>query len=135
MFEKRLRERIMGDETARRIATDPSALLDDVLRHLRELFNVRQGSVSARPDYGMVDINGVIHNFPDGIAVLRAEIRRQIESFEPRLRDVAVRYVPTEDNALRLVFSVSATLTLGEKTQRIALEAEVGDNGFIRVAA
>jgi type VI secretion system protein len=135
MFERRLRERIMGDETARRIATDPSALLDDVLRHLRELFNVRQGSVEIRPDYGMVDINGVIHNFPDGIGVLRAEIRRQIETFEPRLRDVAVRHVPTEDNVLHLVFSVSATLTLSEKTQRIALEAEVGDNGFIRVAA
>ncbi len=135
MFEKRLRERIMGDEAARRIATEPSALLEDVLQHLRELFNVRQGSVPARPDYGMVDINGVIHRFPDAIGILRAEIRRQIEEFEPRLNDISVRHVPMPDRPLSLVFSVTATLTLPDKAQRVVLETEVGDDGFVRLAA
>lgn len=135
MFEKRLRERIMGDDAARRVATDPSSMLDDVLQHLRELFNVRQGSVPARPDYGMVDINGVIHRFPDAIGILRTEIRRQIEEFEPRLSDVSVRHVPMPDRPLGLVFSVAATLALPDKSQRVVLETEVGDDGFVRLAA
>ncbi len=135
MFERRLRERIMSGEATRRGAVETSAVLDDVLAHLAELFNARQGSVPTRPDYGMVDINDMIHRFPDAFDVMRGEIRQQIEKFEPRLRDVAVRHIPDEDQALRMVFGVSATLVLGERVQRVAIEAEVGDNGFIRVAA
>lgn len=135
MFERRLRERIMSGEAARREAVETSAVLDDVLRHLAELFNVRQGSVPTRPDYGMVDINDMIHRFPDAIDVMRSEIRQQIENFEPRLRDVAVRHIANEDQAPSMVFGVGATLVLGQRIQRVAIEAEVGDNGFIRVVA
>ncbi|MDE2515734.1 MAG: type VI secretion system baseplate subunit TssE [Rhodospirillales bacterium] len=135
MFERRLRERIMAGEAPRRGSVEISAVLDDVLAHLAELFNIRQGSVPARPDYGMADINDMIHDFPDAIDAMRAEIRQQIEAFEPRLRDVAVRHIADDDDGLRMVFAVAATLVLGTRTQRVAIEAEVGDNGFVRVAA
>ncbi|MBS0558685.1 MAG: type VI secretion system baseplate subunit TssE [Proteobacteria bacterium] len=135
MFEKRLRERIMAGEPAPRGAADVSAVLDDVLSHLEELFNVRQGSAPIRPDYGMVDINDMIHRFPDAIDALCDEIRDQIENFEPRLRDVAVRSIPDREPALRMVFGVSATLVIDERGQHVSIEAEVGDNGFVRVAA
>ncbi len=134
MFEKRLLERIMTEARQDQISVDPSALLDDVLGHLRDLFNVRQGSVPARPDYGMMDVNGVAHLFPEAIAILRAEIKRQIDTFEPRLSDVSVRHVPQPERPLGLVFAVTATLATPDRTQRVTVETTVGADGMVRVA-
>lgn len=121
-----------GDNRAR-IEPDPSAVLGDVLDHLRELFNVRQGSVPTRADYGMPDFNDVVHEFPDAIGILRAEIQRQITLFEPRLRDVGVRHVPTPERPLSLVFSVTALLVLSGQEHRVRVETEVSEDGIIRL--
>jgi type VI secretion system protein len=133
MFEKRLTERIMEGASECRLAIEPSAVLMDVLSYLSALFNTRQGSVMTRPDFGMVDINGVVHKFPDAIGELSAEIRRQIEMFEPRLRDVVVHHVPMPERPLNLAFTVTANLTLGTRRERVTVETELGDNGLMRV--
>lgn len=135
MFEKRLLERIAGGTSGERIGFDPSVLLEDVLCHLRDLFNVRQGSVPTRPDYGMMDINGVIHQFPDAIPILRLEIKRQIEAFEPRLTHVAVRHAPHPDRPLSLVFAVTATLATPGRAQQVTVETTVGADGEVRLSA
>ncbi|MGE0420562.1 MAG: type VI secretion system baseplate subunit TssE [Acetobacteraceae bacterium] len=135
MFDKRLMRRVALGEAKGHLVVEPSALLEDVLDHLRDLFNVRQGSVLIRADYGMTDFNDIVHQFPDALVVLRNEIRRQIIAFEPRLRDVAVRHVPMPNEPLKLVFSVVATLALPDRSQRVVVETEVGENGVIRLAA
>ena len=134
MRERRLSERTLAGTAASSVAVDASALLEDVLGHLRELFNVRQGSVPIRPDYGMPDFNDVVHEFPDAIDVLRAEITRQITKFEPRLKDVAVRHVPAANRPLGLVFRVTATLA-AEGAGQVTVETEVGSDGLVKVAA
>jgi type VI secretion system protein len=133
MFEKRLIERILTGSSGTRLTIDASAVLNDVLSHLSELFNTRQGSVMIRRDYGMIDINDVIHRFPDAVAELRTEIKRQIDTFEPRLREVSVQHVPMPDRPLSLVFNVTATLDLGTRTERVTVETELGDDGLMRV--
>jgi type VI secretion system protein len=133
MFEKRLTERIIAGSSRTRLAVEPSAMLDDVLTHLAKLFNTRQGSVMTRPDFGMIDINDVVHKFPDAIAELRAEIKRQIETFEPRLKDVSVQHVPMPERPLSLAFNVTASLTFGDRKERVSLATELGDNGLMRV--
>ncbi|MEJ0014964.1 MAG: type VI secretion system baseplate subunit TssE [Acetobacteraceae bacterium] len=125
----------MLGEAKGKLVIEPSALLEDVLDHLQELFNVRQGSVPTRADYGMSDFNDIAHQFPDALLVLRNEIRRQIVEFEPRLRDVTVRHVPMPEEPLKLVFSVIATLVLPDRTQRVVMETEVGENGLIRLVS
>lgn len=133
VFEKRLLERILTGDSRARIELDPSAVLGDVLEHLRELFNVRQGSVPTRADYGMPDFNDVVHQFPDAIGILRAEIQRQIVCFEPRLREVGVRHVPTPERPLSLIFSVTALLALSGREHRVTVETEVSEDGMIRL--
>ena len=135
MFDKRLMRRVANGESKGRLVVEPSAMLEDILDHLRDLFNVRQGSVPIRLDYGMSDFNDIVHQFPDALIVIRNEIRRQIVAFEPRLHDVTVRHVPTPDNPLKLVFSVVATLALPDRAQRVMMETEVGENGMIRLVA
>jgi len=134
MRERRLSERTLACATASSVALDTSLLLEDLLDHLRELFNVRQGSVPIRADYGMPDFNDVIHQFPDAIDILRAEIARQIEKFEPRLKDVAVRHVPSADRPLSLIFRVIATLAV-EGAGEVTIETEIGSDGLVKVAA
>ncbi len=134
MRERRLSERITRGTETGAVGLDPSVLLEDVLGHLRELFNVRQGSVPIRPDYGMPDINDVVHEFPDAIEILRTEIRHQLEKFEPRLSEVAVRHVPSPDRPLSLVFRITASLLVAG-AGRVTMETEVGSDGLVRVAS
>lgn len=133
MNARRLSERARAGTKADTLAVDPSALLEDVLGHLRELFNVRQGSVPIRPDYGMPDFNDVIHAFPAAAEILRAEIVRQIEKFEPRLDDFTVRYVPSPERPLSMIFRIAASLPL-EGAGRISVETEVAGDGMVRVS-
>lgn len=135
MFERRLILRTMRPELRRQRAGDPSAVLDDVLAHLRDLFNTRQGSVPIRPDYGMLDINDLIHRFPDAIEMLRVHIRQQVSTFEPRLCEVAVRHVPLPEQPLALTFALSAMLVLPGRRQRVAVETQMEDSGVMRLLA
>lgn len=135
MFDKRLMRRVMLGEAKGQLDIDVSALLEDILGHLRELFNVRQGSVPIRLDYGMKDFNDAAYRFPDTLLLICNEIRRQIVTFEPRLRDVTVRHLAMPDEPLKLVFSVVATVGLADCAQRVSMETEVSANGFIRLVA
>ena len=133
MFEKRLTERIMAGTSGRRLAAEPSAVFEDVVSFLSALFNTRQGSVMIRPDFGMIDINSIIYRFPDAIVHLRTEIKRQIETFEPRLTDVSVQHIPTPDRPLSLAFGITASLTVGTGKERVTLKTELGDLGLMRL--
>lgn len=135
MNGRRLTQRLMKDPASGRPADAASDVIDDVIAHLDQLFTTRQGAVPIRPDYGMIDLSDVVHLFPDGITRLRETIRSQIEMFEPRLRDVTLRYVPVQNDPLRLVFHLSATLVAGSERQRIAMHAEMTDEGTLRVVS
>ena len=134
MFERRLIERIAAGQAGaappgRR--PDPSAVVADVLAHLRDLFNARQGSVATRPDYGMPDMNDLLHQFPDALGVLRRELTEQIQKFEPRLRAVVVRHEPDPDNPLHVVFSVTAELVMADRAERVVFQTAVQDSGVV----
>jgi type VI secretion system protein len=134
VFEERLAARAMrggGMPTAR---PDPSAVLNDVLAHLGELMNVRQGAVMTRPDYGMPDINTLLVALPDTLGALRSAIARQIERFEPRLTNVVVRHQANPDNPLRLVFAITADLLLGERRQSVAFATAIENDGRMRLS-
>lgn len=135
MFESRLIERVMRGGDASVARPDPSAVLGDVLSHLRELFNVRQGAIPTRPDYGMPDINGLINGFPDAIEILRGAIAEQIRAFEPRLEVVAVRHEPDPDHPLTLAFSIQAQLILAERRERVVFATAINDDGKVTLSA
>lgn len=135
MFERRLIERTLhgGDTAVAR--PDPSALLGDVLSHLRELFNIRRGAIPTRADYGMPDINGLIDDLPDAVEVLRAAIAEQIRQFEPRLRVLSVRHEPDPDSPLVMAFSIQAELVLDDRRERVVFSTAINDDGKVTLAA
>jgi type VI secretion system protein len=80
---------------------------ESILAHLRVLLNTRKGAAVTTPGFGIVDFNDFVHLFPVNLHLLQASIRATILEFEPRLRNVLVRYLPDED-PLVIRFEITA---------------------------
>lgn len=135
MFDKSLLERIDDPESAnsRTLELDPGKLSESVLLHLRNMFNVRQGSVMTLDEYGMPDFNDMVNDFPNAIKVIRTVIRDLIRNYEPRLRQVAVSHVAVDDKPLDLFFQVKAELRIEGQNIPVTFETVVGDSGSVKI--
>jgi type VI secretion system protein len=121
------------DEGGYRLQSDIYRVTESVLSYLRKMLNVRQGSVATLPDYGMPDLNDLYLQYPEPVKVLRQIIRDLIENYEPRLKQVIVRYVPDDDDPLSLRFDITAYLVVDDQTAPLRFETVVGDSGRILV--
>lgn len=83
--------------------------ISSVVDHLRDMLNTPQGESLTVPDYGLIDFADVCHNMPEAIGAIQQSIRATILKYEPRLRNVSVRFVPSED-PLQVRFEVVARL-------------------------
>jgi type VI secretion system protein len=92
------------------IGSNQQALMQSVKVNLQQMLNVREGSVSALPDYGMPDFNDLVYEFPDAIYQLQVAIKRFLLKYEPRLDDVLVNYVPDSSQPLQLKYRVSVQI-------------------------
>ncbi len=94
-------------EPAFSTGSNQQALRESVKANLQQMLNVREGSVSALPDYGMPDFNDLVYEFPDAIYQLQMAIKTFLLKYEPRLDDVLVSYVPDSSQPLQLKYRVS----------------------------
>jgi type VI secretion system protein len=74
-----------------------------------------------------------MHGGSDALRDLTAEIKRSIETYEPRLRSVRVRLVPRGEDATMLRFDITAELLSGGKRSRVHFETRVEDSGRMSV--
>jgi type VI secretion system protein len=83
-----------------------------VLDHLQKLLNTRLGSVLTAPDYGMIEMGEVLHEFPVAMGVMQRSIKNTILKYEPRLKNVQVRAVDGDEDVSKMFvyFEVSAQL-------------------------
>jgi type VI secretion system protein len=134
VFDRSLLERIDEPEQRdRRLNADPAQLSQSIARNLTRMLNVRQGSVSTLPDYGMPDFNDLVGRFPDGLNLMRRAIRTSIERYEPRLRRVTVKHVVNEDDPLDLRFRITASMILEDRDEPVAFETLIGSSGQIKI--
>ncbi len=111
----------------------PTSRRDDVstavVEHLKVLLNTRHGESPAALGYGIPDFSDVVHAFPMAIQVLQRAIRETILEYEPRLRQVQVRHIPTDD-PLTLHFEISGRL---EGQRLLKLQTRVNAGGKLDV--
>jgi len=112
---------------------DINKVSESIIEHLRNMFNVRQGSVMTLDDYGMPDFNDMVADFPNAIKVIRTVIRDSIRKYEPRLSRVSVTHVVDEDRPLDLFFRVKAEVNLDGELVPVVFETVVGDSGSVKV--
>ena len=96
-------------ELARGSGPQTKDVRDSIAEHLRVLLNTAQGDSPTVPEFGVMDFTDVVHSFPASVGVIQASIRNVVLQFEPRLRNVSVRYLPDPDS-LNLRFEVTAQL-------------------------
>ena len=89
-----------------------AALRASVLDHLRKMCRTRCGTVEGKPDYGLPDVNEMVHTFPKAIEELRAALQHTIETYEPRLTSARAIHVPRTTPELQTRFEVTAMLLL-----------------------
>ncbi len=117
-----LRRVKQGTALENRRATEAD-IRDSVLEHLRVMCSTRQGTMLTRPDFGVCDVSEMLHSFPDAIADMARSIRHTIQTYEPRLQNVRIRHVPTEDLTLR--FEITGQLAASSGKSAVAFETTV----------
>jgi type VI secretion system protein len=135
IFERSLLERIDNPDNreARMLSVDINKVSESIIIHLKNMFNVRQGSVMTLDDYGMPDFNDIIAEFPNAIKVVRGVIKDSIRKYEPRLSRVVVSHIDDPSRPLELLFSVKAELQLEDGNVPFVFETVVGDSGSVKV--
>lgn len=78
-----------------------------IVGNLQVLLNARVGSSLSAPEFGVIAFTDLVHELPHGLRSLQQAIRDSIARYEPRLKNVSVRFVPGED-PLQLGFEVVA---------------------------
>lgn len=108
-----------------------------VTEHLQKMLNTRAGATLTAPDYGMIEISEMLHEFPDALGVVQRAIKNAITKYEPRLKNVQVRLVqPEEDeNQLFVYFEVTAQLVHpnGER-QPVRFSTMIDDSSNVTIS-
>jgi|SRR5690554_1292022 len=85
------------------------SLNESVMANIALILNTRIGDAAAAPDFGMTDLTDAYHQMPEAVSALVRSIKSAINVYEPRLKNLNVRPIPTED-PLTLGFEISARL-------------------------
>lgn len=137
MLHYTLLQRIaLGDEGAKQsLDVDEDKLRESVQMHLQNMFNVRQGSVSALDDYGLPDFNDLdmSSGYMKAVTEMRKAIKLALEKYEPRLDRVRVRYIQNDDNPLDLRFEINAHMAIPESPVRVRFHTMMANDGLCRV--
>lgn len=120
---------------ARLGSRDPGRPIDEVqsiIDNLRALLNTRLGDSLSAEDFGIMDFVDIVHEFPGAAQLVRKNIEAAISHYEPRLKRVRARLVPSGD-PLSLAFEVSARLASDPKRGLVRVRTQVTHNGRIQV--
>lgn len=102
--------------------------------HLSQMLNTRAGSALTCPDYGVLEVSEVVHDFPDAIGIVQRSLKNTIQTYEPRLKNVQVRHVKNEQtNLLTLEFEITGQYMLPDG-RRVAMRFELGVDGSSNVS-
>ncbi len=106
-----LLRRVQNPEYAvARRAVSEHEIRSSILEHLRLMCGTRMGSMLTCPDFGVMDPSDLVHAFPDATTLLARSLRVAIETYEPRLQNVRVKFIADEGGDLVLRFEVSAQI-------------------------
>jgi type VI secretion system protein len=135
LSERSLLERLRRPDVAaqRRGEDSLQDMADSILRHLQRMLNTRQGNAPTVPDYGVPDLTELARGFPASSSTLEESIRACVEKYEPRLREVTVRYKESPDDVLSLSFEVTGRLVVHGEEAGVWFLTKIDPEGRVDV--
>jgi len=104
-------------------------LAASIQSHLALLLNTRRGMTPHLEAFGLPDIHYVYYSLPQSLERLADEIKRTIESYEPRLRRVTVTLVSASTDTFRATYRIAGEVVEGSKVSNLTFQTEVRRNG------
>jgi type VI secretion system protein len=108
-------------------------VVESIAEHLRFLLNTRKGESVASPQYGILDLNDIVHTYPSAIPKMTLSIRTAIQEFEPRLKGVVVAYLPDEADPTALRFDITAQLSTPHRRGTVRFHSQVSPGGRVEL--
>jgi len=102
---------------------DVAQLREAILAHLRQICQTRQGTVLSCDDFGVLSVSELVHSFPEAIDLMMRSMRHSIAQHEPRLKNVRIRHVPSDDLIIR--FDITAEVVLEGSKAAIRFETRI----------
>jgi len=88
------------------------AVRDDVLANLRQICATPRGSAPLARDYGIEDATRIFHEYPGSVSEMQRDLEETFSRYEPRLLNVSVTHVPSDELELVLRFHIEGTLVV-----------------------
>jgi type VI secretion system protein len=86
-----------------------------VTNHLQQMLNTRQGSALTIPDYGIVEVSELLHDFVSTANVVQRCVKNTISKYEPRLKNVQVRSIEPEEDSMTYAMGFEITAQLVDR--------------------
>lgn len=107
-----------------------------VIMHLSRMLNTRQGSSLTCPDYGLIEVSEMLHDFPDAIGIVQRAIKNSIQQYEPRLKNVQVRHVKNDSvlGSMVLEFEITGQVQYADgRRTGLRFSTSVDNSGNVKV--
>lgn len=129
---ERIRKAEKGQAAPGRV---PAAdILHSVQRHLALLLNTQRGSTPIAPDYGIPDFFSLLGmGDVETLHEMERMLTEVVQKYEPRLKDVAVRVLDTDQRGLNLHLMLSATLVAENEQVSVNFNTVLDSGGRVRI--
>lgn len=108
-----------------------SDLIETIVTNVASILNTHEGDGYTCPNMGC-DFVSLMSRWPSSEVDLLSTVRRTVEMYETRLRNVQVRRVPNEAHVISL--EITGELRDGSSgRERIRMQTELGMDGHIEV--
>jgi len=138
MPQERLLERIriLDRNPDRRISRNVHSVIQSVQLYMLRILNTNQGSAPISDDFGMPDITGLPASLSgDKIQELLLSIKRMLQKYEPRIRNIRINFLPSEEGELLLKYQLSCELADTDERVPVVFEIDMTPDGKINVLA
>ena len=131
---ERIREMTSEQDQLKGKGKDKPSLESSVLAHLSKLLNTRQGSTIISPDFGVPDLAAMTTSpSAENVARIESILASVVERFEPRLTGVKDAFSPSDDDPLKMSFSLQGTLAGQEADAAVFFQTVLSPSGRISI--
>ncbi|WP_386695058.1 type VI secretion system baseplate subunit TssE [Lonepinella sp. MS14435] len=96
-------------------------MVDEVIRSVKKnielVLNSRQGCTLCAPDFGLKDFNDSTATTRSLSQAIIADIRFNIDKYEPRVKISRIEYIPDPYDVLQLNFRITCIVLLKQKNE------------------